>query len=82
MLDEERYGLYVSGENWPALEDGFRMKWSGYITLPDTRGLVLELEVDGQPKANSEILLDNAPMPDVLPRHCLEEARGSSQGQI
>jgi hypothetical protein len=52
---------------WPALDDGFRMRWSGYITLPDVSGLVLELEVDGQPKANSEVLLDNAPLPDVLP---------------
>jgi hypothetical protein len=43
------------------------MRWSGYITLPDIRGLSLELEVEGQPKATSEVLLDNAPPPTVLP---------------
>jgi hypothetical protein len=43
------------------------MSWSGYITLPEISGLTLELEVDGQPKANSEVLLDGAPMPAMLP---------------
>lgn len=57
----------VAGAKWPTLDDGFRMSWSGYITLPDIRGLALDLEVEGQPKAHSEVLLDNAPLPDVLP---------------
>jgi hypothetical protein len=57
----------VTAENWPALENGFRMSWSGYITLPDINGLSLALEVEGQPSARSEVLLDNAPLPDKLP---------------
>jgi len=59
----------VAGSKWPDMEDGFKMTWSGYIVLPPTPGLELEVDVEGQFKPHMELLLDDAPVTDgqVLP---------------
>jgi hypothetical protein len=59
----------VTAANWPAMEDGFKMTWSGYIVLPSVEGLALEVDVEGQPKPVIDLMLDDAPVTDgqVLP---------------
>jgi hypothetical protein len=52
----------VPATAWPAMDDGFKMTWSGYIVLPNTPGLGLEVDVEGQPKPLIEVLLDDAPV--------------------
>jgi hypothetical protein len=52
----------VNAAAWPDLDDGFKMSWSGYIVLPSTEGLTLEVDVEGQPKPVIELMLDGAPV--------------------
>merc|ERR550537_1590475 len=56
----------VSPTAWPAMDDGFKMTWSGYIVLPNIPGLELEVDVEGQPKPKIELMLDDAPVTDEM----------------
>merc|ERR1719515_134487 len=54
--------INVDAASWPKMDDGFKMTWSGYIVLPDIKGLALDVDVEGQAKPKIELMIDGAPL--------------------